>query len=258
MSYFYKESFGDHYMFHFPYYINEQDDLFQSQKNLTDVCVNLLPSFRDKKVLEVGCGNGTQAMYIKEKYQPALMVGLDIHEGNIQLANSRAAEKNMKNIQFHVSDAQDMKVNKDNSFDIVLTIESAMHYPEKEKYIAEVRRVLKPGGDYLITDTIVVKDKRGLFWKWLEKRLDLFYWPLDRYVENFQQSGLSVDIQHDITEDVLKAFDARANWFAGYMDNRKWLKCMFNIFSKIQLAKHRYYLKNLSKYYIVAGKKSVT
>ena len=51
-------------MLHYPFYVNESDDFVQSQKNLTDYCVSLLNPLTNKNVIEIGCGNGVQAIYL--------------------------------------------------------------------------------------------------------------------------------------------------------------------------------------------------
>ena len=45
----------------------------------------------------------------------------------------------------------------DNSFDVVLSLESAFHYPSREKFIREVKRVLKPGGKFMLGDILINK-----------------------------------------------------------------------------------------------------
>src|SRR4030043_1075675 len=68
---------NEYTMLHFPYYVNDNDSFLQSQMNLTDYCVSKLSQFEGKSVLEIGCGNGIQAMYIKENFKPGVMTGID-------------------------------------------------------------------------------------------------------------------------------------------------------------------------------------
>ena len=256
MNYVYKEAFSDYYMIHFPFYQNDTDDLLQGQKNLTNVCLSLLPSLHDKRVLEVGCGNGVQTLYIKEKYRPSLMVGLDIHEENIKLAESLRDNNGHQNVEFLVSDAQEMAGVESSSFDIIVNIESAMHYPEKDRFFSEIFRILKPGGSYVIADILSKVEDKNIFFRWLERRLDQLYWPLDSYIKGLSRAGLSIDMKKDITSDVLKGFELSSNWFANYTGSGKLRKSLITLFAKIQIAKHKYYLRNFSRYLIFVGKKN--
>ena len=55
-------------MLHYPLYVNEGDSFIQAQQNLTDYCISLLGPIKNKEVLEIGCGNGVQALYINANY----------------------------------------------------------------------------------------------------------------------------------------------------------------------------------------------
>ena len=61
---------NEYTMLHYPFFRSTSDSFLEAQANLTDYCMSLLPSVSGKKVLEVGCGNGVQAIYLHEKYTP--------------------------------------------------------------------------------------------------------------------------------------------------------------------------------------------
>ena len=54
-----------HTMLHYPLYVKETDSFVQGQKNLTDYCISLLGPIKNKEILEIGCGNGVQALVYK-------------------------------------------------------------------------------------------------------------------------------------------------------------------------------------------------
>src|SRR6056297_518126 len=66
-------------MLHYPYYVSDTDGFHAAQKNLTDFCFSLIPSPEGKKLLEIGCGNGMQAIYIMKNYSPATIMGIDLN-----------------------------------------------------------------------------------------------------------------------------------------------------------------------------------
>src|SRR5665647_1194003 len=77
-----------HTMLHYPLYVNESDSFIQAQKNLTDYCISLLRPIKNKEILEIGCGNGVQALYINDNYNPLSIIGIDLNKANIEIANS--------------------------------------------------------------------------------------------------------------------------------------------------------------------------
>lgn len=103
---------------------------------------------RDRDILEVGCGRGGGSEWIARAQKPRSMTGLDLSENAISLCRERYELPNLKYVR---GDAQQLPF-ADNSFDIVLNIESSHHYPSMVKFLHEVCRVLKPGGYFCIAD----------------------------------------------------------------------------------------------------------
>ena len=65
-------------------------------------------------------------------------------------ATERAQEAGLATeVQFQVADALDMPF-ADDTFDFVWSMESGEHMPDKEKFLQECYRVLKPGGTFLM------------------------------------------------------------------------------------------------------------
>jgi fatty-acid O-methyltransferase len=101
-----------------------------------------------KKVLEVGCGHGGGASYIKRYLGPASYTGLDLNPSGIAFCKKRHT---LPGLDFVQGDAQDLPF-PDQSFDAVVNVESANYYPDQARFFNEVARVLRPGGDFLYTD----------------------------------------------------------------------------------------------------------
>ena len=98
MNYLYERAYGDYYMVHFPYYRKDGESLWEGQRNLTEACLEVLPPVEGKTMLEVGCGNGMQSIYIKEKHKPSFMMGLDLNMDNVELASHLSREKKLEGI----------------------------------------------------------------------------------------------------------------------------------------------------------------
>jgi ubiquinone/menaquinone biosynthesis C-methylase UbiE len=207
---------NEYTMLHYPYHVQEGESFFAAQKNLTDYCINALPSLEGKKVLEIGCGNGVQAVYIMDKFRPAYLKAIDLNAANVEIARSEAERLGVTGVDYEVGDAQDLKGIADQEFDVVINIESAFHYPDKPAFLKEVKRVLKPGGHFLIADilsTPVVSTSTKKRWK---EGMQLNHWPRSVYEEELDRAALQVEKLDDITEEVIR----------GFRNYRFWLKNM--------------------------------
>ncbi|MFZ5676301.1 MAG: class I SAM-dependent methyltransferase [Pseudomonadota bacterium] len=101
-----------------------------------------------KDGLEVSCGLGGGVMFLDRCYRPRTMTGLDISTESIAACRRRYDGSRLR---FEVGDAQAMPFS-DNSFDIVMNVESSLNYPDFSAFLREVDRVLKPGGKFLFAD----------------------------------------------------------------------------------------------------------
>ncbi len=247
----YLKVFNEYYMLHYPLYLNEGDNFFQCQKNLTDYCVQKVMPVEGKEILEIGCGNGIQSIYIMEKYKPSIIIGIDINKSNIDIAEMERKKKRIENIKFLVGNAQELDCIEDNSIDVVINIESAFHYPDKHSFLKQVYRVLKPGGKYIIADIIKkrpVEVKKG-YWK---KRMNFHHWDELKYRENLTKSGLILGEVEDITEKVIYSFTRCIEWFR---ESRVIKNIFIRIWGIIMLRLNRYLLKKKQSYFIFTGAK---
>lgn len=99
-------------------------------------------SFNGKKVLEVGCGVGTDSeMFARNG---ADLTAVDISEHSVELANKNLELHNLK-ADIRVADAENLPF-KDNYFDFVYSWGVLHHTPDTTKAISEIHRVLRPDG----------------------------------------------------------------------------------------------------------------
>lgn len=100
-------------------------------------------------ILDVGCGIGGSSLYLAQKYN-ATAIGITLSPVQASRATERAKEAGLAtDVQFQVADALEMPF-ADDTFDFVWSMESGEHMPDKEKFLAECYRVLKPGGTFLM------------------------------------------------------------------------------------------------------------
>ncbi len=139
----------------------------------------------DKDVLEVGSGRGGGASYIQRYFKPGKTTGVDFSANAIAFCNRTHP---VPQLAFRQGDAENLPF-PDETFDVVLNIESSHCYGNLTAFLSEVRRVLRPGGFFLYTD-FRSSDKVSL------------------WIEQLRNSGLELVEQRDITTHVLAALDA--------------------------------------------------
>src|SRR3989338_7444966 len=100
------------------------------------------------KILEVGCGKGTTTFCIAQRFPDASIIGLDYDSHQIKLAQK---ENKIKNITFVVGDAERLTYSS-GRFDVVVEVLSLHHMPNWKKAIAEIYRVLRPKGHFVMKD----------------------------------------------------------------------------------------------------------
>lgn len=99
-------------------------------------------------LIDVGCGIGGSTLYLAEKFD-AKATGITLSPVQANRAAERAAEVKLdKTVQFQVADALNMPF-PDNNFDLVWSLESGEHMPDKKQFFQECYRVLKPGGIFI-------------------------------------------------------------------------------------------------------------
>jgi ubiquinone/menaquinone biosynthesis C-methylase UbiE len=101
------------------------------------------------RVLDIGCGTGPQARRLATWPGVGEVVGVDQLEPFLERARELAA--NIPNLSFQPADARKLPF-EDASFDVVVLHTLLTHVPGPEKALAEVHRVLKPGGSVAIYD----------------------------------------------------------------------------------------------------------
>jgi SAM-dependent methyltransferase len=137
-----------------------------------------------RMVLEVGSGRGGGSSFIKRYMRTVRMIGVDLSKNAVEF--SRAMHR-IDGLEFRIGDAENLAFN-DCSFDAVINVESSHCYPSFEKFLFEVRRVLRPGGHFLYAD---FRD-RGTVELWRN---------------TLRSSELAVLREIDITPNVVAALD---------------------------------------------------
>ena len=118
--------------------------------------IKLLNIRESSNVLEVGSGSGGPALFLAKETRCKLM-GVDVNEFGIKNANELAKERGLSDrAAFEQIDASKPLPFEDGSFDVVFSNDVMCHVPERQNVLKEWHRVLKPGGQMLFTDALVI------------------------------------------------------------------------------------------------------
>jgi ubiquinone/menaquinone biosynthesis C-methylase UbiE len=99
-----------------------------------------------EKIIDVACGTGLisfRAMHATGKN--GVVLGTDISDKMVEMANEKVVENNWSNIGFERMDAEELKVD-DDEFDVALCALGLMYIPNPVIALKEMRRSIVPGG----------------------------------------------------------------------------------------------------------------
>jgi SAM-dependent methyltransferase len=106
-------------------------------------------------ILEIASGSGGPALYLAKKYQ-CRITGIDINDEGIKTAMKSAAEANLSNAHFQPGNVNERLPFEDETFDAVMCMDSANHFPDRLSVLREWHRLLQPGRRILFTDPVVI------------------------------------------------------------------------------------------------------
>jgi ubiquinone/menaquinone biosynthesis C-methylase UbiE len=110
-------------------------------------------------ILEIGCGQGTGARIIYDLFTPQRYVGIDLDPRMIRRAIRRSGT--LPNTTFLERDVTSLEF-PDATFDLVLDFGILHHVPDWRNALAEVHRMLRPGGEFLFEDLSAETWERGI------------------------------------------------------------------------------------------------
>ena len=133
-------------------YVQTTEELYRSRAlrfhdGNKDLWLNALGAKDNTDILEIGCGGGIFCHRIKQYLPGARVTGMDRDTGHVEWATQKSAELGL-DCHFVSGDAIDLPF-PDNSFDLCFS-HTVMNFCEPNAFVAEQKRVLRPGGRIVI------------------------------------------------------------------------------------------------------------
>lgn len=253
---------------HFGYYPCKKSDISEkeAQQLMTDLAAKKLKLKKGDVILDAGCGRGTVACYLAQKYK-ANITGIDIVDFELKMAKKRARKLGLTSkVNFFLKDYSYTKFPK-NYFNKIFTLETLVHSPNLQKTLREFHRILKPGGRL-----VMFEYSRSLpeeFSEWEEKMLKIInegsamtsFQTMyhDTMVKELKKIGYKVISSEDITDHMfpsIQRFYSYAKFYYKFIKFFHLQRYFINTTAAIEC--HTMIRKGLMKYRIFVTEKLTT
>lgn len=162
-------------------FFDKYSQMERSKKGLSgagewETLEKVLPDFKGKRVLDLGCGYGWHCIYAAE-HGAESVIGADISRKMIETAKKKSGDLP---VEYLVSPMEDLEFGAD-SFDVVLS-SLAFHYIESFEDIAgKVNRWLKKGGQFIFSAEHPVFTAYGTQDWYYDENGKILHFPVDNY-----------------------------------------------------------------------------
>ncbi|NNG14211.1 MAG: methyltransferase domain-containing protein, partial [Gammaproteobacteria bacterium] len=137
-----------------------------------------------KDVAEVGSGRGGGASWLARYLNPHHVTAVDLSPDAIEFCD---AHYQLQQLSFKQGSADALPL-PSASQDVIINVESSHCYPDMAAFVAEVNRVLRPGGVFAFCDMRAATER-------------------DALIRVLQGSGLELEASRDISNNVLRALE---------------------------------------------------
>lgn len=178
----------------------------QAQEDMIEEVLSWADVQHVTHMADIGCGLGGSSRHIARKYPQSTAQGITLSSYQAQRGNEISKQQNLGDrVALQVADALHQPF-ADASFDLVWSLESGEHMPDKRKFVSELVRVAMPGGKIIIVtwchrvlqpgESALQPQEQAL----LQRINDAYYLPdwcsIEDYKKLFEEFGM-----HDIKID---------------------------------------------------------
>jgi tocopherol O-methyltransferase len=190
---------------HYGYWDEKVRTFPQSLLRMNEIMMETAGIKKGDKVLDAGCGVGGSSIWLA-KHTGCQVTGITLSERQVELAKENATRNGVEAAtDFMVMDYAETRFPGE-SFDIVWGCESVCYASDKNAFIKEAFRLLRPGGRLVVADGFVTKfihNDRPVIKKWLEGWQVNHLISPGRFKNQMQLEGFMDADYRDITKHVM-------------------------------------------------------
>ncbi|MDP9175464.1 MAG: class I SAM-dependent methyltransferase [Planctomycetota bacterium] len=126
-------------------------------------------------VLDVGAGSGRWVRYFLQRFNPALLMGIDFTAASVDLLKKRYENHSRVKAIFKTADLTDPKLDLGQKFDLINVMNVLFHIPEPDRFMAamaNLARHLAPGGR-VVTTEYMPRQAMRTNWMMVRSRYDM-------------------------------------------------------------------------------------
>ena len=114
--------------------------------------ISLLKKTAPKTILDIATGTADLAIEAAKVLKPDTIIGMDISPNMLRIGDEKILKKGLTDIiKLELGDSENLKYDTD-SFDVVMAAFGVRNFENLEKGLAEMYRVLKPGGTIMVLE----------------------------------------------------------------------------------------------------------
>lgn len=148
----------------------------------------------DENALDIGCGGGRNVAYMLDKCPQGRVYGIDYSEVSVDVSSKKnRAEIDAGRCEIRQGNVMDLPY-EEHSFDVITAFETIYFWPDLAEAFAQVHRVLKDGGTFLITNECVAGNASAE--KWEQQIEGMHLYSAAQLTDLLTRAGF-IHIQHD-------------------------------------------------------------
>lgn len=195
--------------------------------------IKMLAELKPQDVLDVATGTGDVALEIYKQLKPQRIVGLDLSPGMLEVGKQKVVKKGLADtIEMVVGDSENLPF-EDNTFDAITVAFGVRNFENLNAGLAEMNRVLKPGGKLIVLEFSHPKSFpfKQIYWAYFNHILPFFgrmvskdasaytYLPEsvkqfpdgNAFIERLNQTGYQNPTQRQLTFGIASIYAAVKN-----------------------------------------------
>jgi ubiquinone/menaquinone biosynthesis C-methylase UbiE len=198
------------------------EEMERHHLNITEQTIRLMDLRPGERVLDLGCGAGWAtrilARLVAEGPQGfGQVVGIDISDEMIRRA--RAGSREFDNVMYLWGSAQEIAW-EENFFDKVLSVESFYYYPDQDRTLAELFRVMAPRGRLYILINLYKDNPYSL--RWIDElKVPVHARSEAEYIELLKAHAFENVEARRIPDETPTPDDYSGKWFANATELRE-------------------------------------